>query len=163
MKTKAVHKYVTFILDKIKFGIEVLKTREIVEYGRITPMPEAPEYVNGVINLRGNVVPVVDLMNKFFQAKTKIEPATSIMIVEPLIDAEKSMMGIIVDSVTDVLEIKPDLMGKTPKYGFNLKSEYIKNVACINEEFIMILDIDHVMAHIEIKEDLSAMLQKQPA
>ena len=87
------NKYVTFLIGSTIFGITVLKTREIVEYGNITPVPEAPKYVKGVINLRGAVIPVVDLTMKFYKTNSKLLETTSIIIVEPTIDNEKNIMG----------------------------------------------------------------------
>lgn len=155
MKTKAMNKYVTFKLVDTRFAVAVLKTREIVEYGKITPVPEAPDYVEGVINLRGAVVPVINLSKKFFGTENKIIETTSIMIVEPEIDGEQTKMGLIVDLVSDVLEIKEDKLEPPPKYGSKLKSEYLLNVTSYDDEFILILDIDKVMSQIEISKDFT--------
>lgn len=162
MKTKTSNKYVTFELGETAFGIEVLKTREIVEFGRLTPVPEAPEYVNGVINLRGSVVPVVDLNKKFFKRAVEKKETTCIVIVEVEIDDETSLMGIIVDQVQDVLEIKDDFFVPAPKYGTKLKSEYITRVASIDGIFIMILNIDRVLAHVDIKENIETLVNALP-
>lgn len=154
MNTKSINKYVTFHLGETKFGIAVLKTKEIVEYGKITPIPEAPDFIEGVINMRGTVVPVVDLTKKFFSTNADIIETTSIMIVEPFIDGEQTLMGLIVDIVNDVMEIKKDYLEPAPKYGSKLKSEYILNVASINNEFILILDIDKVLSQIDIGDEI---------
>lgn len=161
MKSKAHNKYVTFKLGETRFGVAVLKTREIVEYGKITPVPESPDYIEGVINLRGSVVPVVNLSYKFFNRKSDIKESTSIIIVEPEIDGDRQKMGLIVDLVSDVLEIKEDLLEPPPKYGSKLKSEYLLNVASIDEEFIMILDIDKVLSSIEIGGDFISSLENK--
>ncbi|OHD19355.1 MAG: hypothetical protein A2Y34_02810 [Spirochaetes bacterium GWC1_27_15] len=153
MKSKAMNKYVTFKLGDTRFGVAVLKTREIVEYGKITPVPEAPEYIEGVINLRGSVVPVVNLSKKFFGVENQIKETTSIMIVEPEIDGDQTKMGLIVDVVSDVLEIKEDKLEPPPKYGSKLKSEYLLNVTSYDNEFILILDIDKVMSQIDFSND----------
>lgn len=150
MKTSTSNKFVTFILGQTKFAVPVLKTKEIVEYGKITPVPEAPAYVDGVINLRGGVVPVIDLMHRFFAIKAEITEATSIMIVEPEIDGEETRMGLVVDTVKDVLEIKEEHLEPPPKYGSKLKAEYIMNVASFDDDFILILDIDRILSQIEV-------------
>lgn len=157
MKTKSSTKFVIFNLGETQFGVEVLKTREIVEYGRITPVPEAPEYIDGVINLRGSVVPVVDLTKKFFNKKATITETTGIMIVEPEIDQEQTLMGIIVDTVKDVLEIKENHFVPAPKYGSKIKSEYIRKVASLDNEFILILDIDNVLSKIDITNEFTTI------
>lgn len=161
MKGKAMNKYVTFKLGDTRFAVAVLKTREIVEYGKITPVPEAPEYIEGVINLRGSVVPVVNLSKKFFGIENKIMESTSIMIVEPDVDGEQTKMGLIVDLVSDVLEIKEDKLEPPPKYGSKLKSEYLLNVTSRDDEFILILDIDKVMSQIDISKDFIASEEKK--
>lgn len=153
------NKYVTFSIGSTIFGITVLKTREIVEYGSITPVPEAPHYVKGVINLRGAVVPVVDLTMKFFKVSVKLSETTSIIIVEPTIDNEKNIMGIVVDCVKDVIELKEEDMETAPKYGSKLKSEYIKSVSNYNDEFILILDIDYLLSQVELNDQVSNLIK----
>ncbi|MCG8569050.1 MAG: chemotaxis protein CheW [Spirochaetes bacterium] len=152
MKNKLMNKYVTFQLGETMFAVEVLKTREIVEYGRITPVPEAPEFIEGVINLRGSVVPVVDLTMKFFKRKSTIDENTSIMIAEPHIDSKQALMGLIVDTVKDVIEVKDEQLEPPPRYGSQLKAEYLLNVISQKDHFIMILDIDKVLSAINIEE-----------
>ncbi len=161
MNIKSINKFVTFHIGEAKFGIPVLSTREIVEYGKITPIPESPDFIEGVINIRGTVVPVVDLTKKFFGIRAKITETTSIIIVEPRVDGEQTLMGLIVDVVNDVLEIKQENLEPAPKYGSKLKSEYILNVASIDGDFILILDIDKALSQIEISEDFAAMLSKE--
>jgi purine-binding chemotaxis protein CheW len=153
------NKYVTFSIGSTTFGITVLKTREIVEYGNITPVPEAPNYVKGVISLRGAVVPVVDLTMKFYKTSTKLLETTSIIIVEPTIDNEKNIMGIIVDCVKDVVELKEENMGAAPKYGSKLKSEYIKSVSNYKDEFILILDIDFLLSQVELNDQITNLIK----
>ena len=157
MKSKALHKYVTFKLKDTRFAVAVLKTREIVEYGKITPVPESPEYIEGVINLRGSVVPVINLSKKFFGVESKTLESTCIMIVEPEIDGEQSKTGLIVDLVSDVLEIKEDRLEPPPNYGSKLKSEYLLNVTTHEGEFILILDIDKVISQIDINKDFAVV------
>lgn len=160
MKTKNSNKYVTFQLEDTKFAISVLRTNGIVEYGKITPVPEAPEYIEGVINLRGAVVPIVNLSKKFFKKNPEITESTSIMIVEPEIDGEEVKMGLVVDIVSDVMEIKEDHLEDPPKYGSKLKAEYLLKVASIEDDFIMILDIDKVLSQIEIAKDFTDQTNK---
>ncbi len=159
MKTKVSNKYVTFDLGNTKFGIAVLKTREIVVYGKITPIPEAPEYIQGVINLRGSVVPVVDLTKKFFGNDTIPTEKTGIMIVEINLENEIILIGLIVDSVKDVMEIKDENLEPPPKYGAKLKSEYLLNMAPFEDNFILILDIDKVLSNIEFNQELSTIIE----
>jgi purine-binding chemotaxis protein CheW len=154
MKTRSVNKYVIFSLDKTIFGIHILKTREIVEYGKITPVPEAPSYIKGVINLRGMAIPVIDLSKKFFNMETVKHDETGIIITEFVIDNETIVMGFLVDKVIDVFEINADNLSSLPKYGSKIKSEYILNVSSYNDEFVLILDLEKVVANTNISDEL---------
>lgn len=159
MKSTKLKKYVTFKLGETRFAVSVLKTKEIVEYGKITPVPEAPVFIEGVINLRGSVVPVVNLTTKFFQKQNTVTEHTSIMIVEPEIDGELTKMGLIVDIVSDVFEIKDQNLEPPPKYGSKLKSDYLLGVTSHEDDFILILDIDKVLSQIELSRDFTNTLQ----
>lgn len=161
MKINESNKYVTFVLRGRRFGIEVLKSKEIVSYGKITPIPEAPKYIEGVINLRGSVVPVVDLTRKFFNQPTDFTESTSIIIVEPEIDGSINLMGIIVDVVKDVIEIKNETIEPPPKYGSKLESEYMSGVVAIDDDFLLMLDIDKVLSSIEMLDTKELVLDRE--
>ncbi len=158
MKSSSINKFVTFRLGDTRFGVDVLKTKEIVEYDSVTPVPEAPDFVDGVINMRGSVVPIIDLQQRFFGVKNenKDKDACSIIIVEPELDGELTKIGLIVDGVQDVLEIKEDRLEPPPKYGSRLKSEYLLNVASLDNGFVLILDIDKIMSQIDLPSDFKA-------
>ena len=149
MAARTENKYVTFMLGETKFGIPVFKSKEIVEYNNITVVPDTPDYIDGVINLRGGVVTIVDLMKRFFGKKIVATDFTSVIISEPVIDGEINLMGLVVDAVKDVLEIKEEFLEPAPKYGSKLKAEYIKNVASLEDGFVIILDIDRIMSSVD--------------
>lgn len=151
--SKDINKYVTFVVRDTDFAVPVMKTREIVEYGKLTEVPEAPDFIEGVTNLRGKVVPVVNLTKKFFNIGG-IREDSSIIIVEPEIDGSYVQMGLLVDTVKDVLEFKEDSLEEPPKYGSKLKAEYLKHVVSYMEKFIMILDIDKVLSVIKINNEI---------
>ena len=151
MSNNSINKYVTFMLENTKFGISVLQTKEIVEYGNVTPVPEAPDYIDGVINIRGGVIPVVDLMERFFKKKEVITEKTGVVIVEiKNDDGTVMLLGLVVDCVNDVLEIKNDNLEPPPKYGSAIKTDYIKNVASLEDGFVLLLDINKVFSGDEI-------------
>jgi len=158
MRVSSINKFVTFRLGDTRFGVDVLKTKEIVEYDSVTPVPEAPDFVDGVINMRGSVVPIIDLQQRFFGIKNekKRKDGCSIIIVEPELDGELTKIGLIVDGVQDVLEIKEDRLEPPPKYGSRLKSEYLLNVASLDNGFVLILDIDKIMSQIDLPSDFKA-------
>ena len=154
MKTRSTNKYVIFSLDKTFFGIHILKTKEIVEFGKITPVPEAPSYIKGVINLRGQAIPVIDLSKKFFNTDTVKHEETGIIITEIVSDNENLVMGLLVDKVIDVLEISSENLSSLPKYGSKIKSEYIKNVSSYNDDFVLILDLEKIISSGNLSDEL---------
>ena len=158
MKSSSINKFVTFRLGDTRFGVDVLKTKEIVEYDSVTPVPEAPDFVDGVINMRGSVVPIIDLQQRFFgiRKENKGKDACSIIIVEPEIEGELTKIGLIVDGVQDVLEIREERLEPPPRYGSRLKSEYLLNVASLDNGFVLILDIDKIMSQIDLPGDFKA-------
>jgi len=158
VKSSSINKFVTFRLGDTRFGVDVLKTKEIVEYDSVTPVPEAPDFVDGVINMRGSVVPIIDLQQRFFgiRKENKGKDACSIIIVEPEIEGELTKIGLIVDGVQDVLEIREERLEPPPRYGSRLKSEYLLNVASLDNGFVLILDIDKIMSQIDLPGDFKA-------
>jgi purine-binding chemotaxis protein CheW len=143
-------KYLTFLLAGEEYGIGILKVREIIGLMAITPVPRTPEYVRGVINLRGKVIPVVDLRLKFDMAGTESTDRTCIIVVEIVSGAAKISMGIVVDSVSEVVNIKSGEIENTPNFGSKLDTAYILGMAKIGSGVKILLDIDKVMSSAEI-------------
>lgn len=142
--------YLTFILTNEIFAIEIRKVKEVLEYTKITAVPNMPNYLNGVINLRGNVVPVIDLRTKFNMERAEKTINTSIIILEIMFEEELLILGAIVDSVKEVLEIESSQMSPPPKIGVPLNTSFIKAMGKYNNEFIIILNIDKVFTEGEL-------------
>lgn len=142
--------YLTFNLGNEVFASHVSKVLNILEMVRITEIPRSPDYMKGVINLRGNVLPVVDTRIKFGMEPAKITKNTCIIVLETNIDSEEIQLGIIVDSVKEVIDIIPNQIQPPPSIGTKYKSEFITGMGNINDEFIMILDIDKVFSSDEL-------------
>ncbi|MBU4177306.1 MAG: chemotaxis protein CheW [Desulfurivibrionaceae bacterium] len=139
--------YLTFMLREEGFAIEISKVREVLDVTTMTRIPRMPEYLSGVINLRGNVVPVMDLGQKLGMGSIKYTKNTCIMIVELEVDANLVEMGVLTDSVQMVLDLNPEDIESVPKMGTNLNTEFIKGMGRQTEEkFLIILDIDKVLA-----------------
>ncbi len=138
-------KYLTFSLDLEEYGIRILKVKEIIGMMRITPIPQTPEYVKGVINLRGKVIPVIDLRVRFAMASVSYTERTCIVVVE--IDAATGTLhiGIVVDSVSEVLNIKGSEIEETPEFGTTLNTDYILGMAKTAGSIKILLDIDRVL------------------
>jgi purine-binding chemotaxis protein CheW len=138
--------YLTFKLSDEVFAVEVAKVREILEYINITKVPRTPEFMRGVINVRGSVVPVLDLRLKFSMTKTEQSVNTCIIVLEIDFERETTILGALADSVQEVVELEPDQIEPAPKIGTHLKTEFMKGIGKRDNEFIMILDIDKVFS-----------------
>jgi len=136
--------YVTFCLAEELFGVEVSRTREILSVISVTSVPQTPDYMLGVINLRGQVVPVIDMRLKLGLSATDETQDTCIIVVEVLVDGEPIVVGALADAVREVLEIKSDAIEPPPRLGTRLNTEFIKGMGKIDEEFLILLDIDKI-------------------
>ena len=139
-------KYLTFALAQEEYGIGILKVKEIIGIMAITTVPRTPAYVKGVINLRGKVIPVVDLRLKFGMEVAGYTERTCIIVVEVSSGQQKILMGSIVDSVSEVLNIKAGEIESTPNFGSNLDTDYILGLAKTNNGVKILLDIDKVLS-----------------
>ena len=142
--------YLTFQLGEEVFAIDVANVREILEYNSVTRVPRSPEYMRGVINLRGSVVPVFDMRLKFGMTGTERTINTCIVVVEVSYEGEDIIIGALVDSVQEVFELEADQIEPAPKIGTHLRTEFIKGMGKRDERFIIILDIDKVFSIEEI-------------
>ena len=144
--------YLTFTLGKEMFSINISKVREILNYTEITEVPRMPSFLNGVINLRGNVVPVVDLRMKLGMSAIQVTDKTCIVIVEIDANDELTQMGILIDTVSSVIDIEPDHISPPPKIGMNIENEFLEGMGSVEGRFIIILNIDKVLSSDEIFE-----------
>ena len=138
-------KYLTFALSEEEYGLPVLKVREIIKMMDITTVPQVPGHVRGVINLRGKVIPVVDLRLKFGFASQDYSERTCIIVVEVALASGAVMMGIIVDHVSEVLNIAPEEIEQTPAFGERVKTDYMKGIAKVKGKVKILLDLDRVL------------------
>lgn len=138
--------YLTFMLQRETFAIAIPHIKEIIEYGRLTTVPMMPDFIRGVINLRGAVVPVVDLVVRFGGKRTDITKRTCIVIIELAMDErERRIVGVIVDAVNEVLEIPASEIELPPAFGANIRSDLIQGMGKINSRFVIILDVAKVL------------------
>jgi len=138
--------YLTFKLGDEVFATDVSKVREVLDFTTITKIPRTPDFMSGVINLRGNVVPVVDLRLCFEMTKTEKTVNTCIVVVEMLIEGESTIIGALADSVEEVIDLEPDQIQPAPRMGTQIRTEFIKGMGKRDSQFIMILDIDRVFS-----------------
>ncbi|MFP4163679.1 MAG: chemotaxis protein CheW [Chitinispirillaceae bacterium] len=157
-------KYLTFKLADEGYGLEILKVQEIIGMMSITRMPRTPDFVRGVINLRGKVIPVIDLRLKFgFEAKEDTD-RTCIIVVQVESTSDHSViMGIIVDEVSEVLDIQAEQIEPAPSFGSSVDTDFILGMGKASQKVIMLLDVDKVMSKNEIDTLKSASGNSSPA
>jgi purine-binding chemotaxis protein CheW len=142
--------YLTFKLGNEIFATDVAKVREVLDLTIITAIPRTPPFMRGVINLRGSVVPVVDLRLCFDMSKTESTRNTCIVVVEVLLDNEATVIGALADSVEEVIDLEPEQIQPAPRIGTQIRTDFIKGMGKRDTQFIMILDIDKVFSAEEL-------------
>jgi purine-binding chemotaxis protein CheW len=155
--------YLTFKLDNEIFATDVEKVIEILDLTAITKIPRMPDFMAGVINLRGSVVPVVDLRLCFEMTKTESTRNTCIVVVEVALDGESTIIGALADSVEEVLELDPEQIQPAPRIGTQIRTDFIKGMGKRDTQFIMILDIDRVFSAEELAVARGQEVAKQLA
>ncbi len=140
-------KFLTFVLGKEEYGIEILKVREIIGLMEITTVPQTPDYMKGVINLRGKVIPIIDLRSKFSMAEVEHTQETCIIVVE----VGSSQVGIIVDSVSEVTDIKGEDIEDAPNFGQDIDTNFIMGLGKTEQKIIILLDIEKVLTAEDLK------------
>ena len=138
--------YLTFMLDKEMFAIGILAIKEIIEYHNLTAVPMMPDWVRGVINLRGAVVPVLDLSARFGKRSCPITKRTCIVIAEVGAAGERQVVGVIVDAVNQVLSIAAHEIEPPPAFGTKIRTDFIQGLGKVGERFVILLDVDHVLS-----------------
>lgn len=144
--------YLTFMLGGEVFALGILGIKEIIEYGQLTEVPRMPEFIRGVINLRGAVVPVVDLGARFAKQATAIGKRTCIVIIEVENEGETQVVGVMVDAVNEVLEIPGSEIEPAPSFGAKIRADFIHGMGKVDGRFVIILDADRVLSVDEMAE-----------
>jgi len=146
-KAEEDHQYLTFLLSSEMFAIAILNIKEIIEYGSLTEVPMMPGFIRGVINLRGSVVPVVDLSARFGRNKTEISRRTCIVIIEvENSDESKQDIGVMVDSVSEVLEIPRSEIEPPPAFGAKIRVDFMHGMGKVAGKFVIILNVNKVLS-----------------
>lgn len=140
------HQYLTFNVGREMFAVGILNVKEIIEYDNLTAIPMMPNFIRGVINLRGAVVPVIDLGARFSGSVSSVQRRTCIVIVEVTQDDEKHDLGVMVDAVVEVLEIPAADIEPAPSFGAQIRADFIAGMGKITGKFVIILDIQRVLS-----------------
>lgn len=140
------HKYLTFCLGHEQYGIEILRVREIIGLIAITPLPRTPDFVKGVMNLRGRIIPIIDLRRRFGLPDTETTKETCIIVVDANTgEGEQSLTGVIVDSVREVQDIPTDSIEPAPEFGIAVPLDYIQGMGKAKDKVVILLDVGEVL------------------
>ncbi len=137
--------FLTFKVGSELYGIEVDNVREVIELSDITLVPRTPDYISGIINLRGEVVPIVNLPVLFYNQFSEVTKFTCIVILEVSDENEKYLMGILIDAVSAVVDLKDENIEETPDFGIKIRADYTSGVGKLGEKFIILLNIDSIL------------------
>jgi purine-binding chemotaxis protein CheW len=143
--------YLTFKLDQELYAVDIAKVREVLEFTAVTKVPRTPDFMRGVINLRGNVVPVVDMRLKLGLTQTEKTVNTCVVITEVDVDGEKTVLGALADSVQEVIELDAGQIVPPPRMGTRIDTEVIRGMGKRDDHFLIILDIDRVFTADEVR------------
>lgn len=145
------NQYLTFILAGEEYGVDILRVQEIKGWDNVTKIPNAPHYIKGVMNLRGTIVPIIDLRERFNLEKLEYGPMTVVIVLKVETENRHRTMGIVVDAVSDVYDIASEHMRPPPDFGDVISVEFLKGLATVDNKMVIVLDIDHLLTSNELE------------
>jgi len=143
--------YLTFILADEEYGVDILRVQEIKGWDEVTPIPNTPDYINGVINLRGTIIPIIDLRRRFNLRELEYGPTTVMIILKVQSQEHERIMGVVVDAVSEVYNINTDELQPPPEFGGVINIEFIRGLASVGKKMVIVLDIDHLLNTREVQ------------
>lgn len=146
----SVKQFLVFLLDGKEYGIPILKIDGIIKLPQITPMPKVPEYIKGVINLRGQIIPIIDLRLKFGMPEAQYNERTCIIVIKIDIKGQEKFIGLLVDIVSEVFSFSSSDIEAPPDYGANMEEKFISGIGKVKDKVIMLLDIDTIVNYQEV-------------
>lgn len=156
---EVIKQYLTFRIGNENYGLELSQTREIIEYSGITEVPLMPNFLRGVINLRGEVVPVIDLAVRLGRKSIEVQKRTCIIVVELQNNEQNHVLGLLADSVSEVIEMNDDNIEDAPSFGANIRADFIQGIAKRDDEFVVLLDANSALSIRELAHLVEAELQ----
>lgn len=151
--------FLTFRIGNENYGLELSQTREIIEYSGITEVPLMPNFLRGVINLRGEVVPVIDLAVRLGRKSIEVQRRTCIIVVELTNNDQHHVLGLLADAVSEVIEMDDENIEDAPSFGANIRAEFIQGIAKQGDEFVVLLDANNALSIRELAHLVEAELQ----
>jgi len=161
IKNEEPFQYLTFTLDGENFATQISRVREVLEYDKISPLPHTPDYMLGVINLRGSVVPVMDMRLQFGVEAKEPTVDTCIIIVEVLVDGESLVLGALVDTVQEVIDLRAEEIEPAPTLGSRINTQFIHGMAKVDDEFVIVLDMEQVFYTDELEQVQQQQVKQQ--
>lgn len=137
--------FLSFTLGDEQYGVDILRVQEIRSWEPVSRIPNVPSYEKGVVNLRGAIVPIIDLREKFNLGHSKYTPLTVVVILQTEIKGKNRIMGVVVDAVSNVINIDKTTIQKSPEFGTKVSTEYINGLAAVDEQMLMLLDVDKLL------------------
>lgn len=137
--------YLTFIMDNEEYGVDILRVQEIKGWDSVTPIPNTPPYIKGVINLRGTIVPIIDLRMRFGLSNISYGTTTVVIVLKVKGHKHDRVMGVVVDAVSDVYNVAENQMKPPPDFGAAAHIEFVKGLATVGEKMVIVLDIDQML------------------
>jgi purine-binding chemotaxis protein CheW len=152
----SIEQYLTFRIRDEEYAVAILRVREIIEYETVTRVPTTPAHIRGVINLRGAVLPVVDLAAKFGHIESALTRTTCIVVVETSLRGDAVVVGLLTDAVSQVIDITADQIEPPPAFGTHIRVDFLVGMAKIDGRLALVLDLDRVLSPVELQETLAA-------
>ena len=137
--------YLTFMLAGEEYGVDILRVQEIKGWDNVTPIPNTPNYIKGVINLRGTIVPIIDLRERFSLESISYGPTTVVIVLKVNSEKGSRTMGIVVDAVSEVYNISQETLKPAPDFGQAISTDFVMGLATVEEQMVIVLDIDHLL------------------
>jgi purine-binding chemotaxis protein CheW len=153
--------YLTFGIGTEEYALGILRVREILQYGAVTRVPRTPAWVRGVINLRGSVVPVLDLAVKFGLPPSPISRSTCIVITEVVLEGESVVLGVVADEVSQVVDLPPDAVMPPPSFGTRVRVDYLRGMGRVGERLVLLLDADKMLSADEVAQAAELRLEER--
>jgi purine-binding chemotaxis protein CheW len=151
------NQYLTFFIRDEEYAVDILRVKEIIEFEHVTRVPTTPAHVRGVINLRGAVLPVVDLSAKFGNAETELTRTTCIVVVETRLNDELLTIGVVSSAVSEVVDIADAAIEPAPSFGTGVSVDFLTGMGKLDGRLVLILDIDRVLSPVEIQQTIEAV------
>ncbi len=149
--------FLTFMLAGEEYGVDILRVQEIKGWDNVTEIPNTPDYIQGVINLRGTIVPIIDLRSRFGLETIEYGSTTVVIVLKVISNSNEKTIGFVVDAVSDVYNIDNEQLKPSPDFGGSVSTEFVKGLATIDDKMLILLDIDHLVDS-EMKETMSQMM-----